>query len=324
MPPGAYVPWLGQLSLYDPEVLPLDLGLRDFVHAYRAFGPDKRESLRGAISLEEAYTLLGFARRSAVFALRSPDESWAADGLAACAAVELERVDGRDVLVALALLHHAASRSGEEAERLLEDAGRIGHPELRTLVRGFLDRPAAGRDLRDAWGWVEVEAPGGTGLLPWGFRPWMPTVDLASVAVAIAEMVSADMYRADSPNLATEMPEVWLADAADPGLGSMLGAARGTVTIHGRLRPEASPDHAGQQLTIFLLETSDARAAKRLAQMASAGRPETALLGVSAGSLFTLVVARSWVEGVEAFETTGSLARFEEPLRAVMERSGSA
>jgi hypothetical protein len=318
MPSGTYDQWLGQLGLYDPEEVPLDLALRDFVRGYRRLGADERESVRHSVSFDEAYTLLAFARRSAVFALRAAGVEAVADGLAACAAIEVERTDYRDVLVAIALLHHSAVRTGSETGRLLTDTGKTGEPALRELIDGFLARSAAEQDLRDAWGWVEIEAPGGTGLLAWGFRPWMPSLDLVGPAMAIATVIDADAYRAADVTLATEIPEVWLADAADPGLGSLIGAARGTITIQGRMRPAASPDHDSQQLTIFLLEATDADAAMRLVEMAKHGRPDTALLGVAAGPLFALVVARSWVEGVASFEDTDSLARFRAPLRVVL------
>jgi len=320
MPSGTYDGGLGQLDLYDPDELSLDLALRGFVRAYRGLEADDRAAVRRSVSLDEAYMLLAFARRSAVFALRAAGVKAVADGLAACAAIEVERTDYRDVLVAIALLHHAAVRTGGEAGRLLADAGKIGDPALRELIEGFLARSAAEQDLRDAWGWVEIEAPGGTGLLAWGFRSWMPSQDLVGPAMAIAAVIDSDAYRAADVTLATEMPKVWLADAADPGLGSLIGAARGTVLIHARMRPDASPAHDSQQLTVFLLEAADSSAATRLAEMASHGRAGCALLGVAAGPLFTLVVARSWVEGVESVEDTTSLARFSSPLANILEQ----
>ena len=71
--------------------------------------------------------------------------------------------------------------------------------------------------------------------------------------------------------LASEMPRVWLADAGDAALGSIIESAGGTATIHGRLRPSADTDHASQQLTVFILEVSDDDAAQRLATMARRG-----------------------------------------------------
>lgn len=324
LPTGSYDAWLGQQELFDPVELPLDLALRDFVGVFRGLGADEREAVRCGVGLDGAYTLLTFARRAAVFGLRTPGTGAVIDGLTACAAIELERTDWRDVLVALALLHHAAVRSSDEAGRLFADAAEMGEPGLRTLIDGFLARSAAERDLRDAWGWVEVEAPGGPGLLQWGFEDWTPRLELPSCALAIAGILSADAYQARDVTLATTMPEVWLADAGDAALGSIIGAARGTVTIHGRLRPAATPDHASQQLTVFLLEAGDAGAAARLETMAGSERPGReplgARLGVAAGALFALVIARSWVDGVDSFEDTRTLVRFEASLRKVLEQ----
>lgn len=322
MPATTYDRWAGELGLYDPRPVLLDEALTAYVGRFGAAGRDGRARMRRAISLDEAYTLLAFARRSAVFAMRAGEPNRVVVGLTACAAIELERVDQRDVLLALAVLSHAAERCGASASTLLNQAADIGDDGLRTLTDGFLSRPEADRDLRDAWGLVEVQAPGGAGLLQWGFGRWKPTLDLAAAAIAIAGVISADAYQADDPLLASELPQVWLADAGDAGdvaLGPIVESARGTATIHGRLRPSVSADHASQQLTVFLLEVDDRDAAHRLAAMARRGSPLAALLGVAVGRLFALMVARSWVEGVPSHETPDQLARFAAPLAEALE-----
>ena len=319
MPSATYDRWAGELGLYDPRPVPLDGDLAADIGRYRAADHGERQAMRRATSLDEAYTLLAFARRSAVFAMRAREPEGVVAGLTACAAIELERVDQRDVLLAIAILGHAAMRCRADATSLLTDAARMGDDGLHALTDGFLSRPAAEHQLRDAWGLVEVEAPGGLGLLQWGFKSWAPTLDLAAAAVSVAAVLSVDEYQPDDPLLATEMPQVWLADAGDAALDSMVASARGTVTIHGRLRPAAGADHANQQLTVFLLEVGDDDAAQRLAAMARHGSPLAALLGVAIGRLFVLVVARSWVEGVASYETTDRLTRFAAPLAAALQ-----
>jgi hypothetical protein len=313
MPDEAYDRWAGELGLYDPRPVPLDEALAAYVGRFAAADRGAREEMRRATSLDQAYTLLAFARRSAVFAMRASEPSGVVAGLTACAAIELERVDRRDVLLAVAILFQAVKRCGADAARLLGDAAAIGDDALQAITDGFLSRPEADRRLRDAWGLVEVEAPGGAGLLQWGFERWAPTVDLAAAAITVAGVISADEYQADDPLLASEMPPVWLRDAGDAALGTIIESADGTATIHGRLRPSADADHASQQLTVFLLEVRDDDA-QRLAAMARRGSALAALLGVAVGRLFALVVARSWVEGVPSHETTDRLARLAAPL----------
>lgn len=314
MPTGRYDVWAGHQSLYDPMALPLDAEIARFAGNYRIATRSDQERTRSSLTTDEGYRLLTFAQRAAVFAMRQRDEAMVALGLGGCAALDGAWVDERDISVALAMLHHAAGRIGANAAIVLRNEAAHAGADVAALFEGFLARRASERDLRDAWGRVEVEAPGGVGLLNWGFRPWMPTTDLVGAGVGIAAIINAHDYLADDPTLAVEMPEIWLSEAGHVALGSILGSARGTLLVHGRLRPVASAQHASQQLSIWLIETSDPPAARLLQEMAGHGHQGAALLGVSRGIAFVLVVARSFVRGDGAYETTASLARFAGPI----------
>jgi hypothetical protein len=77
-------------------------------------------------------------------------------------------------------------------------------------------------------------------------------------------------------------------------------------------------------LLVFIVETAnagDAQTLLRLSQVTE-GR-DHCMVGVAAGSLFSLVVARSIFEGVEAFETQDALARFEPGLARILARYAS-
>ena len=318
MPAGSYDAWAGELRLYDPVEVPLDAELRRFVRAARGLSPAGRRETGASLRTDESYTLLAFARRSSVFAMRRRDPDVLVDGMVACMVLDPARTDERDTLVALAMLHHAAGRMGQGKADLMQGVAEPASEEVASLVKGYLQKPAPERDLRDAWGHVEVEAPGGIGLLQWGFGPWLPVLDVTGAAVRIAAAISETEYLADDPMLAVEMPRIWLSDADDPSLGSILGSVRAAAVIHGRLRPEASDAFASQQLSTWIVETADEGAADRLLAMARHGRTGAALLGVAAGRLFTLVAARSFVQGVESFETTASLERFGAPIAVVL------
>lgn len=113
---------------------------------------------------------------------------------------------------------------------------------------------------------------------------------------------------------------MWLRHASDPSLQDALGAIRAAATIHGRLRPDASSLHASQQLTIFLVEMREANLAQRLFAMSEEPAENFALVGIAEDKLFCLVVARSFVQGVGAFETRESLGRFGPDIRTVLRR----
>ena len=318
LPPERYDARRGDFSLFDIEPVPLDSALMAFVRAYRDEPVERRAVLRDAISLDDAYTLLAFARRAAVFAVRRSDVALVEDGLSACAAIGYDRIDARDGLVALALLHHAAGRCGTLPQEIL--AAAIGHGELMfgRLVEGFLARPASDRDLRAAWGYTEVEGPRGAGFLGCGYESWAPTGDLVGMSLRVAAALRGDDYVIDDPQLAVKLPSVWLSAAGDPELEPILGRTRAATVVHARLRPEAHPEPHTQQLTAWAVEARDQEDAGRLADLAQSPRPGDALLGLATGPLFVLVVARSVVMGVDPYEGVERLGRFEPRLRAVI------
>lgn len=284
-------------------------------HSSHVAEPDDKE-----LAALRAEAVLTFSRRSAVFALRERRAEHVRDGLLAIALIEAERVDFRDVLVALSLLYHAATRIDVDASHQFRDAAALSEPEVGKLIHDFAARRPEHRDLRDAWGHIEINTADGPGLVRWGFRAYDPTYDLAAIALDIAGVFEADQYQPDDPELATDLPAVWLRRSSERDLPEALGAIRAGATIHGRLRPGASPAYASQQITTFLVELRDAGWAQRLIAMSRRPTDNHALLAVGEETLFSLTVARSFVQGVEAFETPYSLARLGPSMRTVLKR----
>ena len=318
LPPDRYRAEGGDFGLLDIEPVALDDALTAFVREYRDASAERRSGLRDGVSLDDAYTLLTFARRASVFAIRRSDAAQVADGLNACAGIGYDRIDARDGLVALAVLHHAAVRCGSVPEELFTTAARLGEPLFARLTEGFLARPPADRDLRDWWGYIEVDGPRGPGLLGCGYEPWSPTIDLVGVSLRVATALRGDDYVIDDPQLAAQLPAVWLSASGDEQLEPILGRARGVAVVHARLRPEAYPEPHTQQLTAWVMEAQSEGDAAHLAQLARTPRPDDALVGLATGPLFVLVMARSVVVGVEAYEDGERLRRFEPRLRDVL------
>jgi hypothetical protein len=318
LPPGGDRPWLDQVGLLRITMLPYDVALAAFAREYRESPLDRRAEIRDDVALDDAYMLMAYARRAAVFALRSRAIEYVIDGLSACAAIGPERIDQRDVLRVLACLHHAALQCGADPAASLEQAAAIGDSAFERLALSFLGRPSTKTDLRDAWGLIEVDGPDGVGLLEWGFAPWVPTLDVVGTSLRMSSELRGGDYAIDDPSLAVKLPAVWLSEAGDPMLGPILDAARGAALIHGRLSSHVSPDYASQQLLIWLVELHDDRAAERLVGLSQVPYPGHALLGLARGPLFVLVVAGSFVQGVAAFEDHDSVMRFEPAIRVAL------
>lgn len=320
MPKATYDFWRGELSLANPTPLRLDADVADLVRQFQRSDPGRRADMRRAISMDGFYTLLTFSKRQAVYAIRMRRADPVEAGLAAIAVIEADRTDFRDILVALSLLHHAARRLSLDAGGLFAAAAALSEPKTGRLIEGFAARKREDLDLRDAWGYEEVVTDGGLGFIRWGFAKYEPTRDLKSLALDLAALLEADDYQPDEPEVATEIPRYWLGEGASPALEQVLGVMRGGASVSGRMRPGVSAAHASQQLTIFVAELADPAAATRLADVAMTRRRGFSAFAVAEGGLFAMVVARSFVQGVEAHETPESLTRFGPGLSRILEQ----
>ncbi len=271
---------------------------------YEALLADRQTSVRASLTTDDFYTLLTFTRRSALAALRGNPAS-AREGVVALTATDAQRVDWRDVTVAAALLSYALGREGDPRSPFLE-AAEGAEATVAEILRRFAREPAT--SLRP-WGFREVETADGMVLFEdWG-HPFRPTVDLTAVALSVAGVLAADVYRVTSIGVGSDLPTVWL------GGGRPAAPLAGCVVIHAALAPS-------QQLTVFLGEAATAEDA---AAIASASATASALpheaLALSHERVCCLVIARSFVEGVPAFEQPGALQRFRLSLETLLTRS---
>src|SRR5262249_48602062 len=194
-----------------------------------------RTAMRAAISMEEFYTLLTFAHRAAVFAIREQSADWAVDGLTAVTMIEAERVDWRDILVALGLLHHAATRVGLDADQVFRKMSALAEPGTAELIQGFSERPQSDKQLRE-WGYEEVETDERIGLIEGGFGRTKPAYDLIAIAGEIADHLAADKYRPSFVDFGERMPDVWLESRDNTALDKAQRAFRTGVSISAELR----------------------------------------------------------------------------------------
>jgi hypothetical protein len=100
----------GECDLVNPRRLPCDEKLAEICGRFAGSDAAARADLRHSASMEDLYALLTFARRSAVFAMRGNAPRLVQDGIAAIAFVEVDRVDFRDAVVAIALFYSALIR----------------------------------------------------------------------------------------------------------------------------------------------------------------------------------------------------------------------
>jgi hypothetical protein len=316
--------WKGDLDLISPNVTAVDQDISGFLATFAAGSDSTQGDIRSRIKMEEFYQLLTFGRRMAVFSLRSGDMEQLKTGLIAIGVIDSKRVDYRDVLIGLALLYHSAQRNGLNAERLFKDAASLATPDTARLIDGFLSGPPEKRDVRRSWGYEEVGTGAAIGFIGWGLQPYQPTYDLKNIAIDVAKLVAADRYYPGTLQVATNLPAAWFGvqtaaqqECLDAALRSITGAA----TVHGKLRAEHHLRSDVQSLIVFIVECLDVDHCAVLQSLSNLGSPRCSSLGASNGRLFFLVVARSFMAGIESYETPQMLDRFREPLTALLNRA---
>lgn len=312
---------LGDLDLSDPQKHPLDDELSALCHRFATSDRAGRSQLRDSTSLDDFYTLLAFSRRSAVFAMRDRKTEHVIDGLTAVAMIEQSRIDFRDALGALSLLHHAARAVGADVGDLFGKASSLAEPKMSELIQGFLRRPEDQRDIQKSWGYTVVETTAGPGFVGWGFESYQPSYRLDQIGLALAQLVKRDKYQPATVTLASDLPAVWLSSIDDTALKHALTSIRGALTVNADLRPEESADYKSQALMIFLAELDNEAAAGtllRLSQEKQARPKDFAMAAVKQDRLFCLAVARSIMAGKPSFETQASMQRFSTGIAAAL------
>jgi hypothetical protein len=321
MPGGDYDFWRGETYLINPAPSALDSKLRELCRSFAKGGAVSRAKTRASISMDEFYTLLTFSKRAAVFGIRERNASWLIDGLTALSMIELDRVDFRDALVSISLLHHSAVKIGQNANQLLSDAAALSESKVSGLIKDFIKRPSEDKVLRAKWGYDEVETRDGIGFIGWEFNVYNPTYDLKKIALELAEYITADKYQPDLVSIATDLPDYWLKTKDSLSLDKSLLAVRGGATISGKLRQNEHPDHESQMFNVILVEVSDESVAKTLLELSEKKKhPDYCMLGLAEGKLFCLIVARSFDRDKKAFETSDSLARFSKGFAEILSR----
>ena len=321
LPEGEFEPRAGEFGLLNPSPQPYDRALREFCSGFAIQTEGQREAIRGAISMGEFYILMGFADRSAVFALREGDPAILQDGLTALAMIDGERIDFRDVLMSIALLNHSAERLQVDVAATFESAAALAEPRTAELLRSFVRREPSSKSLEKSWGHREVELDSGIGFVSSGFAEYQPQHDLIGLGLGIAAALDADeLYDAHSIEVASELPPIWLSGVDDAQVGKLLAAAGAGMSV--RATPTDPDDRDGQMFVVFTIELDSPESAQALVDISKqARRSETAMLGVARENVFSLVVARSTISGTKSLEEGDSLERFAGPIGEALEQA---
>lgn len=314
-----YDVWRGEQDLFRFAASDVDRVVAGFIESYSHMGRDARLRARDAMSLDDFYTLISYARRSVVRGLREDGAGAARTGLRAVAAIDAGRVDARDVIATLGLLTWALRHAGDHDA--VREARRLAARNTAELMARFVD-PSPGDAELATWGHGLVSIAGEPALVEVGLESFSPQMPLVELAAGIAEVIDADDYKVWSVRAGARLPTVWLPgmSSADEGR-ALLDRCRGCVVVGARMRP-GHADATAQQLTGFLVEAENRQDASTLTRWVQPA--DHAVLAVARVVTAFVLVARSYVGGVAGIETSRSLARFGPPVGDVLGGAGAA
>ncbi|HJW93449.1 MAG TPA: hypothetical protein VJ901_07505 [Thermoanaerobaculia bacterium] len=305
--------WRGETSLIDPRPAAADDELRRVTRAFASASSSARAEMRDDMSMNDFYSLLTFARRASVFAMRSKDAQWITDALNGIAIIDAHRIDASDIPRALSVVHHAAERIGIDAKKKFEAAASLADRNPAELIRSFVRGDEKYKDLRRSWGHDEIVTAAGVGFISREFSPYNPSGDMATMAVAIAHVLSGDHYEPGTVAIASKLPAAWFRTDDETGLQALLRHVRAGLTVHGRLRPDQRPLQEMHTLMVFAIELEDASFAEQLMRIAASHPPrEERRLTIREKALFCMAIAES---ADEPYESTPE--RFRAPLQAI-------
>lgn len=302
-------------NLIDPQINSLDLALKKICRKFSGNDDQTRHEFRESLSQADFYTLMNFSRRSAVFAIRERDVDWLINGLSACAVVDLNRIDFRDIHLGLGLLRHIGARIGADTNQLFRDAAEISTSEVSNVIHGYIETAKKQHMAYD-----EIITPNGIGFVNSGFVKFDPTLNLKQIALEIAGIIEQDQYTAVSITTATQFPKYWLStDENIKAVEKISETMLGCVSIGGTLRPEFSPESWHQQILIFILEMKTKEMAQTLQKLSQEKQLTNAsMTGLAFGRLLGLLIARSITHGVESYETKDSIKRFSGSISKIL------
>lgn len=264
------------------------------------------------LSMDDFYTLLAYAKRCGVRALRGNPEVLGL-GVSAVACIDLTRIDPRDAHWSLGVVTAVARELGVDLEdSFAEELAQTSSGDMERLLHRFSAPASDGGSLED-WGFTIVDTAKGPGLARFGYEAFDPTVNLLDRGLAIASVLEADRYSLKYFEVGHRIAPIWLPGARTDEAEALLDRIRAGLLVACRLDPDIDPSGA-QMMNVYLLEAASAGDADLVAGWSKEGKASHASLSEATANLVAVMIARSTVVGVEGYESDQTLARFREGL----------
>lgn len=294
----------------------IDVVVGEVVARFVAADGTGREAMRADLTMDDFYTLLDFARRAALRALRADDPRIAVAGLVAVAMVDPARVDPRDIPGPAGLCAGVFHGLDAEGSAAVERIVGMCAPRVDQMMSRFVNPTA--QDLEpSSWLFRRTDTPDGPGFVrTWG-HPYNPTLDLIEIGLRIALLLESDHYRTAQVESDQRIPPIWLRAIDKNTATPVLNRCRGAVVVSADLDPQVAADN---DTVIWIAEAADRGDADRIYRWGIDSEPlsNRALLTVQDQQVVALMVCRSVLRGQPQHETNDTLRRFAQPIQDIL------
>jgi len=281
---------------------PEDHRVATFVAAFTGARGSVQVRTRAGLDAEDIETIIGYARRCALAAVRSQDPGRVAEAFDALSTIDTARADSHDLAFAVLALASAASCLGVPVASSAAGAMRRADPRVVRMLTSAALRPARSSGYRP------VRVAGGP-VLVFDARPAdQPECDLVPLALGLASAFEDEgTYRVDEVSIDVSVPPGWVGERLDRRARALTGEVTACVSLRGA--PVERPrDH---MLLVYVARSPTAAGAAALAEGASCRTSShSTVLALADGHLSAIVIVKSMRAGQRAYEGIERMARF--------------
>lgn len=319
LPDYDYRKWKNEQSLINPVENELDLIITNLCIEFANDNESNRSEIRKSLSQNNIYTLLEFAKRATIFAIRKNEEKYIYKGFVAISMIESERCDFRDVLVTLSFLNHATQKLDLNIKEVFDNTIQFSEQSTGNLVKGFNERSEKAKSTQTMGGYVEIDTPYGIGFVNTYYKKYNPKKNLVKILFEISIYLAKDKYENGEITVGSDIDAIWLGARNDKNIEVLSAKATGCAFIRSILKEELDVKSSEQYLYVYLTEFSDLDILDTLKEKANNNNSSNfAWLCFSENNLLCMIIQRSVRHGVKDYETNESLKRFKDNFRKII------
>jgi len=271
--------------------------------------------------MKNIYTLFVFCRRATVYGIRG-SLKYLENALTTLSMVEPERCDYRDAVIAFALVNYGIVKMNLDFEKLLQKSILNSSPMMGQLLLQYKGTGSKGKSLEARAGYAEFHSKYGPGFIHWLYADYKPKNNLANIGLEISEFIAKDKYQRGILTAAAKLPLVYFNGKNNLELKSILERSMGTLSISSHPKENICKTPIYQMFLLCLVECENPKDAENLTQAVNSS-PNKGHCKIAAAveEICWVLITRSAKVGVDPFEDSESIKRFNEPFSRTIKQN---